>query len=173
MISLFLFSKGCPNPSFPLCAATAAPAQAATALARWQPPCHGAATPADGTTAPVGGRAGRGRPTAGPLFGCRAVSDYANERLSPLRAGRSRSCPRAALLATSAAPVGCCPCMRLPPLAGTAGLPVGLAPATASRPLAGDLGRGLAVGGRPYMGLVVAGRPSSSLPSLRKHSRNA
>ncbi|RRT38716.1 hypothetical protein B296_00040520, partial [Ensete ventricosum] len=64
---IVLFSKGCPNLSFPLCAAAAAPAQEATALARWQPPRQGAATPADGTTAPVGGRAGRGRHAADPL----------------------------------------------------------------------------------------------------------
>ncbi|RRT63478.1 hypothetical protein B296_00030410, partial [Ensete ventricosum] len=43
-------------------------------------------------------------------------------------------------------------CEQLSPLASAAGLPFGLALIAASRPLAGGLGRGLAVGGRPYMG---------------------
>ncbi|RRT46217.1 hypothetical protein B296_00048062, partial [Ensete ventricosum] len=43
------------------------------------------------------------------------------------------------------------------------GLPCGLALAVAGRPLAEGLSRGLAVGGQPCMGLVVAGRPSFSL----------
>ncbi|RZR98985.1 hypothetical protein BHM03_00028458, partial [Ensete ventricosum] len=34
---------------------------AAVALARWHPPCKGAATPAASVAAPAGGRAGRGR----------------------------------------------------------------------------------------------------------------
>ncbi|RWW37465.1 hypothetical protein BHE74_00057409, partial [Ensete ventricosum] len=47
------------------------PAQGAVALARRQPPCQGAATPATGAAAPVGGRplrAGHWRP---PLVSCR------------------------------------------------------------------------------------------------------
>ncbi|RWW53854.1 hypothetical protein BHE74_00039607 [Ensete ventricosum] len=64
---IILFSKGCPNPSFPLYAATA-PTQAATALARWQSPCQGAATPVASAAALAGGRVGRGRqPLAGAL----------------------------------------------------------------------------------------------------------
>ncbi|RZR72741.1 hypothetical protein BHM03_00016465 [Ensete ventricosum] len=97
-----------------------------------------------------------GRPTADP----------------PMRAPRcKRLCPRAA-----ATPAGSCPYGRLPPLAGVAGLRCELALAVTSRPFTGGLGRSLAVGGRPYMGLVVAGRPymglavagcpSYSLPSL-------
>ncbi|RRT49134.1 hypothetical protein B296_00037955, partial [Ensete ventricosum] len=42
--------------------------------------------------------------------------------------------------------------------------PCGLALVAAGHPLVGGLGRGLAMGGWPCMG---AGRPSSSLPSLR------
>ncbi|RZS22617.1 hypothetical protein BHM03_00055419, partial [Ensete ventricosum] len=46
--------------------AVAAPAQAPTALCGRQLPCQGAATPATGVVAPVGGKAGRGRqPLAG------------------------------------------------------------------------------------------------------------
>ncbi|RZS26229.1 hypothetical protein BHM03_00059541 [Ensete ventricosum] len=85
----------------------------------------------------------------------------------PLRASRcKRVCSRAA---TTLA--GCCPYeRRWPPLravtpASGIGLPCGLALAPAGRPLARGLGRGLAMGGRAW-GLAVAGRPSSSLPSL-------
>ncbi|RWW13604.1 hypothetical protein GW17_00022664 [Ensete ventricosum] len=76
-----------------------------------------------------------------------AATPVAGAWLSPLRASRSRPCPQPS------------------PLTGTAGLPFGL-------PLAAvGLGRGLAVGGRPYMGLAVAGRPSSLLPSGREVNR--
>ncbi|RWV95868.1 hypothetical protein GW17_00041463 [Ensete ventricosum] len=44
------------------------------------------------------------------------------------------------------------PCGLLWPLTSAAGLPFGLALVAASRPLIGGLGRGLAVGGRPYSG---------------------
>ncbi|RWV88918.1 hypothetical protein GW17_00048961, partial [Ensete ventricosum] len=53
------------------CAAIAAPAQGAATLARRQPPCQGAATPAAGAAAPVGGKplwAGHWRR---PLVSCR------------------------------------------------------------------------------------------------------
>ncbi|RWW05504.1 hypothetical protein GW17_00031213, partial [Ensete ventricosum] len=73
--------------------------------------------------------------------------------------------------ASGVALAGCYTCGRLPPLASAAGLPCGLALATASRPLAWGLGCGPAMGGRPYMGLAMAGRPSL-LPSLRKHCKN-
>ncbi|RRT36658.1 hypothetical protein B296_00055857, partial [Ensete ventricosum] len=95
-------------------------------------------------------------PTAGPLCKLRAVSDCARGRLSPLRAGRNRSC-----LWVATAPAGGAsahkhhPCGRLSHLAGVAGL-----------------GRGLVMGGRPCMG---AGRGWLPLlaPSLRKRSKNA
>ncbi|RZS15020.1 hypothetical protein BHM03_00046799 [Ensete ventricosum] len=169
---IILFSKGCPNPSFPLYVAitATAPAQAVAALARWQPPCQGAATPVAGAVTLLAAGLAAGN--------------------SPLRAPYSRPplwalhCKRLCLRVV-AAPAGWpqptvpaggtsarkhCPCGLLPPLAGTVGLPFGLALAKANRPLAGGLGRGLAVGGRPCMG---AGRPSSSLPSLQKCSKNA
>ncbi|RZS25758.1 hypothetical protein BHM03_00059006, partial [Ensete ventricosum] len=75
-------------------------------------------------------------------------------------------------LAASTAPTAYCPCGQLLPLANIAGLPFGLALAIANRPLTGGLSRGLAMGGRPCMGLAVAGRPSSSVPSLRKRMKN-
>ncbi|RWW35457.1 hypothetical protein BHE74_00059606, partial [Ensete ventricosum] len=58
---IILFFKGCPNPSFPLYAVVvvAAPAQAVSAFAHWQPPCQGMATPAAGIVARASGRAGR------------------------------------------------------------------------------------------------------------------
>ncbi|RWW14587.1 hypothetical protein BHE74_00033394 [Ensete ventricosum] len=64
----------------PLCAtAVAAPTQATTALARRQPPCQGAATPAADTVAPTSDRAGRGwQPLAGAL------------QATPLRASRCK-----------------------------------------------------------------------------------
>ncbi|RWV98286.1 hypothetical protein GW17_00038876 [Ensete ventricosum] len=60
--------------------------------------------------------------------------------------------------------------LQVAALASDIGLPCGLALAAAGHSLVGGLGYGLAVGGRPCMG---AGRPSSSLPSLRKRSKNA
>ncbi|RZS15765.1 hypothetical protein BHM03_00047641, partial [Ensete ventricosum] len=152
----------CPNPSFPFCVTATAPTQATTALARWQLPCKGAATPTAGAVAPAGGRAGCGRPAAGPLFGHCAASGCAHGRLSPLRDGRSRPCPWAATAPAGGAfaykchPAGCCPYGRLPPLAGAAGLPFALALVITAAPLQGAL----AVGGRPCMG---AGRGSSPL----------
>ncbi|RWW52691.1 hypothetical protein BHE74_00040873, partial [Ensete ventricosum] len=142
----------------------------AAALARWQPPYQWATTPVAGAAAPAGSRAGRGRPTADPLCERRAASGCARGLLPLIQALCRRPCLHVALLFVGAAPAGCCPCGRLASLTGTAGLPFGLALAVASRPLAGGLGHGLVVGGWPYMG---AGRhPSSSLPSLRKHSKN-
>ncbi|RWW25893.1 hypothetical protein GW17_00009744, partial [Ensete ventricosum] len=54
------------------------------------------------------------------------------------------SCPQAPPL-RAATSMGCCPCGRLPPLAGWSWL-------QPAAPLRG-LGRGLAVDGRPYMGV--------------------
>ncbi|RZR84476.1 hypothetical protein BHM03_00011324, partial [Ensete ventricosum] len=151
----------CPNPSCPLCAivVVAALAQATVAIAYWQLPCQGAATPVTGAAALAGDRVGHGRqPIAGalqpaPLCGRHATSSCARWRLSPLRAGHSRSCLRVALLLTGAAPAGCYPRGWLPPRAGAVGLPCRLALTTAGRPLVGGLGRDLAMGGRPYMGV--------------------
>ncbi|RWW42713.1 hypothetical protein BHE74_00051702, partial [Ensete ventricosum] len=67
------------------------------------------------------------------------------------------------------ASTGCYPCGQLSPLAGAAGLPFGLAFAAAGRPLVGGLGSGVA---GPARGLTVVGRPSSSLPLLRKCNKN-
>ncbi|RWW18899.1 hypothetical protein GW17_00017082 [Ensete ventricosum] len=143
------------NPSFPLCtvAAAAAPTQATNALARWRPPLW--------LVPPLlaVGLAAGGRPVRAP---------YSRPPLRALHC--KRLCPRVVLLPAGTTPAGCCAFGRLLPLAGAAGLPFGLALAIASRPQAGGLGRGLAVGGWPCMG---AGRPSSSLPSLRKRSKNA
>ncbi|RWV93893.1 hypothetical protein GW17_00043615 [Ensete ventricosum] len=105
-----------------------------------------------------------GRPAVGPLCERRAASGCAREWLPPLRADRSWLCSRVA-----AAPAGGASARRhrpygwLSPFAGTAGLPFGEALAVGSHPHAGSLGYGLA----------VAGRPSSSLPSLQKCSKNA
>ncbi|RWW47529.1 hypothetical protein BHE74_00046469, partial [Ensete ventricosum] len=74
---------------------------------------------------------------------------------SPLRAPCIR--PRLRALRCKRA----CPWAAAP--ASGADLPYGLALAAADRPLAGDLGRGLAVDGRPC---IRAGRSSSSLPLL-------
>ncbi|RWV81876.1 hypothetical protein GW17_00056667 [Ensete ventricosum] len=125
---------------------------AAAALARWQPPCQGAATHAVALTS--------GNPLRAPCS------------RPPLRASHcKRLCPQAAV-----APAGwlqptvhagvCCPHGRhfcpqaLPLWAAVAGLPFGLALALAGCPLVGGLGRGLAVGGGPYIG---AGRGWPSL----------
>ncbi|RWV93999.1 hypothetical protein GW17_00043503 [Ensete ventricosum] len=129
------------------------------------------------------------RPASLPLLAAgQAAGDSSLQALCsrpPLRASRcKRVCLRATaapagwpqpVVPTSVAYVGCCPHKRRrPPLRATAlasgaSLPCGLALAVADRPLARGLGRGLAVGGRPYMG---AGHPSSSLPSLRKYNKN-
>ncbi|RZS06934.1 hypothetical protein BHM03_00037671, partial [Ensete ventricosum] len=77
--------------------------------------------------------------------------------------------PRVALLPAGTASTGCYPCGQLSPLAGAAGLPFGLAFAAAGRPLVGGLGSGVA---GPARGLTVVGRPSSSLPLLRKCNKN-
>ncbi|RRT84923.1 hypothetical protein B296_00008340, partial [Ensete ventricosum] len=132
----------CSNPSCPICVVAivaAAPAQAAAALARRQPPCKEATTPATDTTIPAGNRAGRGWQSH---VGALQSAPFAG---ITLQAG----------VPARAAPMGYCPCerRRLPILAGP--------------------GRSLAVGGRPCIGLVVAGRPSSMLPSLQKCSKNA
>ncbi|RRT36472.1 hypothetical protein B296_00036656 [Ensete ventricosum] len=84
----------CPNPSFPLYVviAVAAPAQAVSAFAHWQPPCQGTAIPAAGVVARASDRAGR---------------------------------PSSSLMSAGAAPMSCCPCGRLPPLAGAIGMIVG------------------------------------------------
>ncbi|RWW18742.1 hypothetical protein GW17_00017252 [Ensete ventricosum] len=97
---IILFSKGCPNPSFPLCVVAAAPAQATVALTRRQPPCQGVATPTAGVATPSSGRAGRdGSPLRTP---------YSRP---PLLAQRcKRVCPRAAVAAA-----GCCPRERRRP----------------------------------------------------------
>ncbi|RRT48080.1 hypothetical protein B296_00012190 [Ensete ventricosum] len=109
---IILFSKGCPNPSCPICAAAAAAtrAQATAALARRYPPCQGAVTPTTGATILAGGRASHGRqPLAGTLG-------------SPLRVPYSRPpllAPRykRVCLREAAAPMGCCPReRRRPPL---------------------------------------------------------
>ncbi|RWW38172.1 hypothetical protein BHE74_00056611, partial [Ensete ventricosum] len=99
---IVLFSKGCPNPSFPLCVAAAAvaPAQATIALAHWQPHCQGVATPAAGAAAPTGGSPLR-VPCSRP----------------PLQAPCcKRLCPRATA-ALRASPIGSAR-GRLPPLSG-------------------------------------------------------
>ncbi|RWW39889.1 hypothetical protein BHE74_00054739 [Ensete ventricosum] len=93
-----------------------------------------------------------------------------------LRATAPFGCPTIDPLCGHRAVSGCAR-RRLLPLAGAAGLPFGLAPVATNRPLAGGLGRGLAAAW-PWVvglawGLAVPGRPSSSLPSLRKHSKNA
>ncbi|RWV97461.1 hypothetical protein GW17_00039746 [Ensete ventricosum] len=126
---IILFSKGCHNPSFPLCAATAAPTQAVVALVRWQPPCQGA-----GAAAPTADRAGRGRH---PLVGARQLAPFAS---AAAPAGGCRSL-RARWPSFRAGPS-----RNRPPLAAVGCL------------LAGDLGRGLAVGGRPCIGAGRGGR---------------
>ncbi|RWW08688.1 hypothetical protein GW17_00027857 [Ensete ventricosum] len=74
-------------------------------------------------------------PTVGPLCGRRAASGCRLNGLATVdRAHIRRSCE------------------QMSPLASAVGLPFGMALVTVSRPLAGGLGRGLAVGGRPYMG---------------------
>ncbi|RWW06876.1 hypothetical protein GW17_00029767 [Ensete ventricosum] len=65
--------------------------QAAAALARRQTPCQGAAT--------------LRAPYNQVTHGHRATSDCVCERLPPLRASCSRSCPRVTI-----APAGCCLC---------------------------------------------------------------
>ncbi|RWW52221.1 hypothetical protein BHE74_00041368, partial [Ensete ventricosum] len=118
---------------------------------RGQGPLPRGATPAAGAAATIGSRVGHGQqPLAGAL------------QLAPFAGVVLQARPQAQSVAASSQG-------RLPPLAGTAGLPFGLALVAASRPLVGGLGRGLAMGGRPYM---RAGRPSSLLPSLRKHNKN-
>ncbi|RWW51674.1 hypothetical protein BHE74_00041951 [Ensete ventricosum] len=66
------------------------PAQAAAALARWQPPCQGATTPAAGVVAPAGGS-----PLRAPCkrLCSRAVAAPCGRRWPPFRAGPSRSQP--------------------------------------------------------------------------------
>ncbi|RWV89810.1 hypothetical protein GW17_00048025 [Ensete ventricosum] len=68
-----------------------------------------------------------------------------------------------------------CPCELLPLWAAVAPCghrwpPFWAGPGRSQLTPCGGLGRGLAMGGRPCMG---AGRPSSSLSSLQKHSENA
>ncbi|RWW69371.1 hypothetical protein BHE74_00023028, partial [Ensete ventricosum] len=100
---------------------------------------------------PVGSHPAKGRPPCWrqgwPRAPCSRLPLRAPrcKRLPPLRAGRCRSCPRAALLPAGAAPMGCWPPFQTGP------------------------GHDLTVGGRSCMG---AGRPSSSLPSLQKRSKN-
>ncbi|RRT36279.1 hypothetical protein B296_00046587 [Ensete ventricosum] len=53
------------------CAAIVAPAQGAATLARQQPPCQGAATPAAGAAAPVSGKPLRAGHWRSPLVSCR------------------------------------------------------------------------------------------------------
>ncbi|RZS26627.1 hypothetical protein BHM03_00059989, partial [Ensete ventricosum] len=152
------------------------------------PPCQGAAIPTVGAVAPTGGRAGLGRQ---PLVGALQPTPFVSATLQAgVPTGGYRPYGLAVVgCAHRRRPVGCCPRerRRLPfraaaPTSG-AGLPYGLALAAADRPLAGGLavgGRpgptwGLAMGGRPgpAWGLAVAGHPSSSLPLLRKYSKNA
>ncbi|RWV93825.1 hypothetical protein GW17_00043688 [Ensete ventricosum] len=89
---IILFPKGCPNPSFPLCTVVAvaatAPAKAVAALAYWQSPYQGAATPAAGVAAPADYRTGRGwQPLAGTLQSAR------RRRWPPFRAGPGHNQP--------------------------------------------------------------------------------
>ncbi|RWV83167.1 hypothetical protein GW17_00055266 [Ensete ventricosum] len=124
------------------------------------PPCQGAATPAAGVAAPSGDSVGRRRqPLAGaalqaavPAGNCRpcglAATDRAHGRLLP---------PRATLL-----PVVVARCRRCWPNFQTG-------PSRSRSPPC--LGRGWVAG--PAWGMVMAGHPSSSLPSLRKCSKNA
>ncbi|RWV96867.1 hypothetical protein GW17_00040388 [Ensete ventricosum] len=123
---IILFSKGCPNPSFPLCAA-AAPTQATTALARWQPLLPLLASRLAASGSPL--RAPCSRP---PLRASRC------KRLCP-RAGHSRSYPRAI-----AAPMGSASARRRRPFRAS--------PGCSQPPTCRGLGRGLAVGGQPCMG---------------------
>ncbi|RWV98425.1 hypothetical protein GW17_00038731, partial [Ensete ventricosum] len=99
----------------------------------------------------------------------------------PLQAPRyKRVCPSAVAaptgwpqpaVPTGAASMGCCPHERrrprlqaAAPMSG-ADLPCGLALAIADRPLVGGLGRGLAMGGRSYMG-AGSGWPPLLLAAL-------
>ncbi|RWV85492.1 hypothetical protein GW17_00052713 [Ensete ventricosum] len=156
---IILFTKGCPNPIYTFCAA-AAPTQAAAALARRQPPLRSAPCPqamplwapplyrlAAGRRCPYGLTAGKQ-----PLAGWLVAASGASARRLPSCWRRARSRPPA----------------------------YGLLPLRVAAPCRGaSAAASLAVSGRHYMGagcgwpalhggLVVAGRPSSSLPSLRK-----
>ncbi|RWV95810.1 hypothetical protein GW17_00041527 [Ensete ventricosum] len=161
VVTIILFSKGCPNPSFPLCAtaAAAAPAQAVAALARWQPPYQGAATPAAGTStgaalagaAPTSGRPCRQQPLrVVPLpTGCLLVG--VEPVVGHLQAVGNSPCGVVA--------GGCCPlwaprCSRPPSSGCSCGLATGgryhLRAGLGRRRL--PLAAGLPVGGRPYIG---------------------
>ncbi|RWW12032.1 hypothetical protein GW17_00024319, partial [Ensete ventricosum] len=85
---IIFFAKGCPNPSFPFCAVATdtvvVPVQAATALACWQPPCQGSATPA------AGGKIGRGWQ---PLAAARQPAPFSGAALqAAVPAGGYRPC---------------------------------------------------------------------------------
>ncbi|RWW45696.1 hypothetical protein BHE74_00048439, partial [Ensete ventricosum] len=119
---------------------------------------QGAATLAIGTTGPVGGRASRGGSPLRVPYNRPPL--WARGWLQPLPAGYSR------------------PCLQAPPLravgpASDIDLPCGLALAAVARPLVGALATAWPRVAGPAWGLAVAGRPSSSLPSLRKCSKNA
>ncbi|RZS23492.1 hypothetical protein BHM03_00056437 [Ensete ventricosum] len=130
LFMIVLFSKGCPNPTCPICAAAAvAPVQATAAHARRQPPCQGAANPTAGATAPTNDRVGRGQQ---PLAGALQPALFAG---ATLQAG---------------VPTGGCRPLWATATASDAGLPCGLALVAAGRPLAGDFSRGLTVG-RSYI----------------------
>ncbi|RWW20974.1 hypothetical protein GW17_00014889 [Ensete ventricosum] len=105
-----------------------------------------------------------------------APAGYCPYGLLPLRAtapasGTGLSYGLLPLRATLASLAGFCPCeRRRPPLRAAApvsgaGLPCGLALVAVGRPLAGGLGRGLAVGGRPCIG-VGRGWPPLLLASF-------
>ncbi|RWV76804.1 hypothetical protein GW17_00062473 [Ensete ventricosum] len=96
---IILFSKGCPNLSFPLCI-VATVAQATAALAKGRPPLRLASPPLLATGLAAGDSPLRAPCNRPPLWVPRC------KRLPPLRVGRSRPCPRVALLATGVAPCG-------------------------------------------------------------------
>ncbi|RRT44358.1 hypothetical protein B296_00032592, partial [Ensete ventricosum] len=109
----------CPNPSWPLFTIVAAPAQATTAIARRQPPCQGAATPAAGAAAPAVGPPLR--PSRYKWLCTQAADAHAGWLQSVVPMGGASVHKR-------------CPCGRLPPLVVVAGLPCGLALAAAKAP---------------------------------------
>ncbi|RWV87561.1 hypothetical protein GW17_00050427, partial [Ensete ventricosum] len=123
-----------------------------TALAYRQPSCQGAA----GVAAPDGGRAGRGRQ---PLAGALQSAPFAGVALqASVLAGSYHPCGLLPLRATLASLAGCYPCERhWPPLRASPS-PSRPPPCKGPWPRPGH--------GWSGRGLVVAGRPSSSLPSL-------
>ncbi|RWV87114.1 hypothetical protein GW17_00050929 [Ensete ventricosum] len=125
-------------------------------------PYQGVATLAVGVVVPAGGSPLRAPCSRLPL----RVSHY--KRLPPLRAGRNRPCPRAAV-----APKGGAFARRHRPLRASLASLSGWPWSQPTAPLQGALATAWPWVVDPAWGLVVAGRPSSSLPSLRKRSKNA